>query len=124
MFSVMTKSLMLSQGVEAWTFLWTWLCVVTDFFAIFFTLTWVFYSNPLIFGYFGGYSNIFGFVWFCKLTLTTLLPVALAMIIFFGCGYWFLYCAFLCDPQLHNKASARCGFSFVWCCLSPIMAIL
>jgi len=45
MFSVMTKSLILSQGIDKWTFIWTWLCAVTDFFGIFFILTWAFYSN-------------------------------------------------------------------------------
>ena len=48
MFSVMTKSLILSQGIEKYTFIWTWLCVVTDFFGIFFTLTWVFYFSDAI----------------------------------------------------------------------------
>ena len=48
MFSVTTKSLILSQGIEIYTFVWSWLCVVTDFFGIFFTLTWVFYSNDAI----------------------------------------------------------------------------
>ena len=80
MFSVMTKSLILSQGLEKFTFIWTWLCVVTDFFGIFFTLTWVFYSNDLIHGEFLGYFNIFGQIWIWKFFISVLIPVGLGII--------------------------------------------
>ena len=63
MCSVMTKSLVLSKGLEKYTFIWTWLCAVADFFGIFFTLSWVFYSNDSIHGNFFGYFNIFGTIW-------------------------------------------------------------
>ncbi len=69
MFSVMSKSLILSQGIDKYTFIWTWLCVVTDFFAIFFTLTWIFYANDALEKYhvFGGIKlNIFGAIWVWK----------------------------------------------------------
>ena len=97
MFSVMTKSLILSQGVEKYTFIWTWLCVVTDFFGIFFTLTWVFYTNDNIHGDFLGYFNIFGAIWLWKFAVVTLLPLALASFVFFGCAYLVMAIAMLFD---------------------------
>ena len=72
--------LMLSQGIEKYTIIWTWLCVVTDFFGIFLTLTWVFYNNDMIDGDFLGYFNIFGTIWIWKFGIATLLPVALLLI--------------------------------------------
>ena len=75
MFSVMTKSLILSQGVEKYTFIWTWLCVVTDFFGIFFTLTWIFYSNDAIESEYFGYFNIFGIIWWYKFAISTYLSL-------------------------------------------------
>ena len=83
MLSVMSKSLVLSQGIDKSTFIWTWLCVVTDFFGIFFTLTWVFYSHDSIHGDFLGYFNIFGEIFFWKFAISILLPVALAVTVFF-----------------------------------------
>ena len=74
MFSVMSKSLILSKGVEKYTFIWTWLCVVTDFFGIFFTLTWVFYTNDSIHGDFFGYFNIFGTIWLYKFAISNYFP--------------------------------------------------
>ena len=114
MFSVMTKSLILSQGIEKYTFFWTWLCVVTDFFGIFFTLTWVFYHDDNIPGDFLGYFNIFGEIWLWKFAISTAIPVAFALFVFFSVGYWFMYCLFLCDPDFDDNACVRCGFSCMW----------
>eukprot|EP01084_Bolivina_argentea_P310229 536784_1 len=48
MFSVMTKSLVFSKGIDIKTYIWTWLCIVVDFFGIFFSLTFVFYTNETV----------------------------------------------------------------------------
>ena len=91
MFSVTSKSLVLSQGMDKVTFIWTWLCIVTDFFGIFFTLSWVFYSNDNIDGDFLGYFNIFGEIWFWKFSVSVLFPVAVPTVFFFGFGYCFTF---------------------------------
>ena len=71
MFSVMTKSLVFSQGIDIKTYLWTWLCIVTDFFGIFFILSWVFYSNDtLLQPEFIGYFTIIGEIWFYKIMIS------------------------------------------------------
>ena len=71
MFSVMTKSLVFSQGIEIKTYIWTWLCIVVDFFGIFFTLTWVFYTNDnLLQPVFLGYFSIIGQMWIYKIMIS------------------------------------------------------
>ena len=117
MFSVMSKSLILSQGAEKYTFIWTWLCVVTDFFGIFFTVTWVFYTNDDIHGEFLGYFSIFGEIWIWKFVISTLFPVAVGLIIFFGCIYWFWGFVFLFDRD-ENDAVEGCGYGCIWLTLS------
>ena len=114
MFSVMSKSLILSQGVEKYTFIWTWLCVVTDFFGIFFTLTWVFYTNDNIHGDLFGYFNIFGAVWLYKFAISTLLPVALGTAVFLSVVYIFGCGVFLFDPISSNTPAERCGWTLLW----------
>eukprot|EP01083_Nonionella_stella_P220767 789499_1 len=124
MFSVISKSLILSQGIEKYTFIWTWLCVVTDFFGIFFTLTWVFYSHNSIHGEFLGYFNILGQIWMYKFAISTLLPVVFGLVMFFGFAYWFVYCGMLCDPEFDRSLRVRVGWSSLWLTLSPILAVL
>eukprot|EP01084_Bolivina_argentea_P246470 412473_1 len=124
MFSVMTKSLMLSQGIDIFTFIWTWLCVVTDFFGIFFTLTWVFYSHDAIHGNFMGYFNIFGQIWLWKFAISTLIPIAFGIIVFFGLVYWVIACGLFFDPEFSRLALERCGYSCLWIIFSPILAVL
>ena len=115
MVSVMSKSLVLSQGIDRATFIWSWLCVVTDFFGIFFTLTWVFYSNNNIEGNFLGYFSIFGEIWFWKFAISTLFPVGLVSSLFFVVGLWVTYFAFLCiDGFVAGSLIARCGWSCFW----------
>ena len=71
MFSVMTKSLIFSQGIDFKTYIWTWLCIVVDFFGIFFILTWVFYTNDtLLTPDFLGYFSVIGEIWFYKVMLS------------------------------------------------------
>ena len=120
MFSVMTKSLVLSQGVEKYTFIWTWLCVVTDFFGVFFILIWVFYTNDNIHGNFFGYFNIFGAIWLWKFAISTLLPVTLALIAFFCFGYFVMCCLACYDPHGRNALSERCEACSIWTCFGMI----
>eukprot|EP01083_Nonionella_stella_P054904 144893_1 len=71
MISVMTKSLIFSQGIDIKTYIWTWLCIVTDFFGIFFTLTWVFYSNEAPFQpQFLNHFSIIGQIWIYKVLIS------------------------------------------------------
>eukprot|EP01083_Nonionella_stella_P233726 823201_1 len=124
MFSVITKSLILSQGVEKYTFIWTWLCVVTDFFGIFFTLTWVFYSHDSIHGDFMGYFNIFGQIWIYKFVISSLFPVAIGLFVFFGFVYLFVYCGILFDTRDPASTLIKCGRGCLWFVFAPIMALL
>eukprot|EP01083_Nonionella_stella_P070603 189006_1 len=71
MFSVMTKSLIFSQGIDIKTYIWTWFCIVTDFFGIFFTLTWVFYTDETIFKpQFLNHFSVIGQIWFYKVMIS------------------------------------------------------
>eukprot|EP01083_Nonionella_stella_P114975 340418_1 len=125
MASVMSKSLILSQGVEKFTFIWTWLCVVTDFFGIFFTLTWVFYSHDSLSGEWFGYFNIFGVIWLWKITISVLLPVALVLIIFCLIGYWMTFVGIISDSVGNNNVKCKTfGYCLLWLMFGPLCAIL
>ena len=88
--------------------------VVTDFFGIFFTLTWVFYSSDAIHGNFLGYFNIFGQIWMYKFMIATLLPVSLGLMVFFLFAFWVMYFALLCDPEFDRDPCIRFGYSSLW----------
>eukprot|EP01084_Bolivina_argentea_P113897 202898_1 len=86
MFSVMSKSLVFSQGIDIKTYIWTWLCIVVDFFGIFFTLSYVFYtSDKLLQPVYHGYFTIIGQIWLYKV-LISIIPIIIIAIM-----YWFLY---------------------------------
>eukprot|EP01083_Nonionella_stella_P235939 829138_1 len=127
MASVMSKSLILSKGVEKYTFIWTWLCAVTDFFGIFFTLTWVFYSHDSLNNHLFGYFNIFGMIWLLKTAVSILLPVALALTVFFLVGYLsglgFIIMQMIIDMQYPSYCEAF-GYSLLWLTFAPVCAIL
>ena len=114
MFSVMSKSFILSQGAEKYTFIWTWLCVVTDFFGIFFTFSWVFYSNDAIHGEYYGYFNVFGLIWIWKFAISILFPISLFLIIFFGFVYWFFGFLIMYDPESDDGCCKKCFMSLLW----------
>ena len=115
MFSVMSKSLVFSKGLEKYTFIWTWLCVVTDFFGIFFTLTWVFYTNDNIHGDFLGYFNIFGAIWIWKFGISVLVPAAVGVAVFVLFGNWGLLLAICCDPSMMSRdQTERMGYGCLW----------
>ena len=116
MFSVMTKSLILSQGIDKYTFIWTWLCAVTDFFGIFFILSWAFYSNEHIYGEYYGFFNIFGIVWFWKFVISVASIAATGCVLFALFGYWVLIGLFLYHEGIL--------LAFIWCCLGPILCVI
>eukprot|EP01083_Nonionella_stella_P114976 340421_1 len=121
MASVMSKSLLLSQGVEKFTFIWTWLCAVTDFFGIFFTLTWVFYSHGSLSGEWFGYFNVFGTIWLWKTFVSVLFPIALVLVLFFLIGYWIVFLFIVDDESDRCKAF---GYCLLWLVFGPMCAIL
>merc|ERR1719295_1793756 len=74
MTSIMSKALVISQGVDWKSYIWCWLCVCSDFFSIFFIVSWIFLSNDHINGDFLGIFNIFGEIW-CWKVMIAILPV-------------------------------------------------
>merc|ERR1719499_2606690 len=74
MTSIMSKSLIISQGLDWKSYIWCWLCVCTDFFSIFFVVSWIFLSNDHIDGDFVGYFSIIGQVWCWKVIFGVLPP--------------------------------------------------
>merc|ERR1719334_211676 len=79
MTSIMSKSLVISQGLDWKSYIWTWLCVCTDFFSIFFVVSWIFLSNDYINGQFLGHFSIIGEIWCWK--------VFIAIVPFFVFGF-------------------------------------
>ena len=84
MFSVMTKSLVFSQGIDIKTYIWTWLCIVVDFFGIFFILSWVFYTNDstVLQPQFMGYFTVIGEIWFYKVMISVTPCILLGLLWF------------------------------------------
>merc|ERR1719499_3085132 len=82
MTSIMTKSLVISQGLEWKSYIWCWLCVCTDFFSIFFIVSWLFLSNEHINGEFLGYFSVIGEVWCWKVMIEVAPFWASAMIVY------------------------------------------
>ena len=97
--------------VELRDILWIY-SMVTDFFGIFFTLTWVFYSSEVIAGEYLGYFNIFGFIWIWKIGISIGVPVAIGLILFFGFGFWnILY-------EEYRDFGSSCNCSFIGFCVA------
>ena len=119
MFSVTTKSLLLSQGFEIYTLIWTWLCVVTDFFGIFFMLSWSFYSNESIPGNFLGYFNIFGAIWLWKVAISVLLPIAFTLVAAIIIGFPLTFLTIIFDDSINTMV-----WLCVLICFGPIIAIM
>ena len=44
--SVSSKTLVFSRSIDYTTFIFNWLCAVTDFFGVFFAVSWVFLNIP------------------------------------------------------------------------------
>ena len=90
MTSIMTKCFVLSQGVEWKSFLFCWLCVISDFFSIFFLVSWVFLSNEYINGNFLGYFSIIGQLWIYKVLISIIPPIICIPILYILFGFWFI----------------------------------
>ena len=89
--------------------------MVSDFFGIFFTLSWVFYTDQGVYGDFLGYFSVLGEIWLWKFAIATMVPVAVGLVVFFGAGYWVMYLAMLCDPNfMSHSGEKRCGWSCLW----------
>ena len=84
--------------------------MVTDFFGIFFTLTWVFYSSDVIVGNYLGYFNIFGYIWIWKIGLSAFVPVGIGLAVFFAWGFWYI----LYDEWQSSVGCAFWGFCCLW----------
>ena len=85
--------------------------MVTDFFGIFFTLTWVFYATDVIHGEYWGYFNIFGYIWIWKVVASIFFPVSLGLLAFFGYGFWYM----LYEEWRDMGTGCEClGFSVAW----------
>eukprot|EP01083_Nonionella_stella_P000581 1649_1 len=89
MFSVASKSLVFSQGIDIKTYIWTWLCIVIDFFGIFFCLSFVFYTNNTVLTaqYLGSFTPI-GFMWFIKVMVSVVPIVSSGYLWWFCFGMW------------------------------------
>ena len=92
MTSIMTKTFIISQGVEWKSFLFCWLCVITDFFSIFFVVSWIFLSNDYINGDFLGYFSIVGELWCWKIGVSILPPIATVLVGWTVLGFWIVEC--------------------------------
>ena len=121
MFSVMTKSLVFSRGIDIKTYIWTWFCIVVDFFGIFFTLTWVFYTNDnLLKPVFWGYFSVIGQIW-CYKVMIGIVPVVIVGILLwftYGIGKSFVKCNIVCkdyDSGLDVCCKVFFGLSVVIC---------
>ena len=114
MTSIMTKSFVVSQGVEWKSSLFCWLCVITDFFSIFFIVSWIFLSNDFITGNFLGYFGFAGELWCIKIAISIApIPVAIAIGWIFA-GFWVALDNLLEQLRhayLWQKITAIIGFS-------------
>eukprot|EP01084_Bolivina_argentea_P202464 345925_1 len=121
MISVMAKSLVFSKGLEIKTFTFTWFCVVVDFFGIFFTLSWVFYSNDtLLVGDFIGYFTFIGEIWFYKI-LVSVVPCIICMILFWSLYYVWIILGDIADGNcLYNT----CVILFWGICVTAAVLLM
>ena len=84
---------------------------VTDFFGIFFTLSWVFYQNEYIHGDFLKEFNILGQVWVYKVFIAILPPIGVVMTGFFGFGFWIIWLWLILGSDGFYNC---CGTSYLW----------
>eukprot|EP01083_Nonionella_stella_P014143 39791_1 len=103
MLSVTTKSFVFSKGLNMTQFIFTWFCVCTDFFGMFFAIAWAFNREDD-----GSYTAV-GQIYFYKLLFGSL-PIAIFLSIFmyfYVTPKWFdRVCAYGCG-------CCTCIFAFV-----------
>jgi hypothetical protein len=73
MTSVSLKSLVLSQGIDVRLTFWTWISIITDFFALFMMICFLFYAGFETYTsvFFGVKLNLFAQIYFWKMCLTS-----------------------------------------------------
>eukprot|EP01084_Bolivina_argentea_P255195 429150_1 len=123
-FSVILKSLIFSRGTEKYTLIWTWLCVITDYFGVFFIITWLFYHHDYIQqGFLGYFDIIFVDIWFYKCAITVLLPATLVIVVFFGVIYWLVSCLnFLTVEHITDESTLfKTCLVICWMILTPFI---
>ena len=117
MTSIMSKSLVISQGLDWKSYIWTWLCVCTDFFSIFFVVSWTFLSNDYINGDFLGHFSIIGEVW-CWKVMGIVPFFALVWIIYFCYEIWAMLFGFL---TAQSSCLVKCGNISLFLCANVMI---
>ena len=114
MTSIMIKSFVISTGVEWKSYLLTWLCVITDFFSIFFIVSWIFLSNDDINGNFLGYFSILGEIWIFKVGMSIALPCIAGAVVYCIIGWPFVaYFFWSCYSDNNDDCMCIAQFLFV-----------
>eukprot|EP01084_Bolivina_argentea_P205033 350276_1 len=108
MLSVTTKSFVFSKGINLTQFIFTWFCVCTDFFGIFFAIAWAF-NRPVSME---NELTIIGHIYIYKV-LCGSVPIAL-----FICVFMYFYAA----PKWFEKVSEH-GCNICTCTFSLFMSI-
>lgn len=98
MISVATKSMVINIAIEYKTFIFNWLSMVTDFFGIFFAISWVWYHPQS-----DDTFTIIGYIWLCKLTF-----LVLPFVYFTGVSMFFGFVR-----KFHNRGMEDIRYKFV-----------
>ena len=106
MFSVSSKSFVFAAGtaLDKFTLMFNWLCVILDFFGLFFMISWIFSDNTLIF-------NVF--VW---QFIVCIVPLAIWCML----GFWLLCINVTFTDYVDMDDSAGC---FVTLCCCPCIFV-
>ena len=90
MTSIMTKTLIISRGIDWKSYIFGWLCVCSDFFNIFFLVSWIFLKNDNIpTNDFLGYFNVIAEIWCWKIIIAILPPFGAAIVGYLLVGMWY-----------------------------------
>ena len=117
MISVTSKSFVFSKGINITQFIFTWFCVCTDFFAIFFSISWAFHvpDNFVVDDNDNSFLSSFtviGKIYISKVLFGSL-PIAI-------CSSIFLY--FYAAPKFFGKIADR-GCNICTCTFALVMSI-
>eukprot|EP01084_Bolivina_argentea_P087743 158472_1 len=108
MTSITSKSLIISQGVEWKSYFFCWLCVCTDFFSVFFIVSWIFVSNEYINADFLGNFSLIAEIWCIKMAVAIVLPIACMPI------FWFAFAMWCVIYVIFNEMEVHCCCKFVF----------
>ena len=115
MTSIITKSFVISRGIEWKSYLFCWLCVVTDFFSIFFIVSWIFLSNDYINGDFLGYFSIIGELWCIKVGISIIPPLVAIVVLWILVGFWVFF-----HRRYDGQSDCPCWLLFIYLLLCVI----